>query len=879
MTQIPSGLKPDVLDIISKNSQIDILDLVEEQVKISLLSGKDETDRTDLLQYCIENIPAGRHVKITGGVWRVSKNKGYRPDIYGDDNRTVSKNGVTLTLDGMQPCISIIEKEGSTFDFTGSTFIVDKLGQDFLHVIRNSDNVTILHTGKIRTKPYLDIGYIGGKNGLFPPIDGTKGFAAKGYSKAGFNTTTYTVELSSYRNNSIHTQDISKNGGGYDGNYPQDDGSVSTTWGEWRGWKIPNVGSGVLVAGCRNVRIHNFDIRGFVGDCLEFGWLGKLDGTQLNGNQVKEAEEAGVIAHDCYVLGGTGGHNYIGGINGSRYNGLYVDSVIIDGVGHPDHSLSHSVDGKGVTIDPGYGLHTSRYLSQKELVVNKCKFTNCARKIIDAHTGNDVTISNNTGSATYYAIGTVIEELYAMDDISYPTRVQTHRYLNNRFYSGLYGIFPKNGSFGYGIKKKEGKFWLECDYIIEGNTINAPLAFSYNYGHSRMRIVGNFFNFYFKEPWVNMNTSTIIAFYHGAINNRGPTFGDIIRDNYVRNSPFGNYATGFVFNDISASTIEDNMVDTTPYAKGTPIVPEKVSHVNNLPYISANPVRPRIETNAFIIAGKISDTTFSNNRSVNKQTGNVKYWDLIKDKPITTPITNDTKEEEIQQVPIADSVITNTVLTDYVYYSTSNKDYGDTDLVHGVDKDNKSIGKAISSTEKRRAPSDYTFVKKDNEIEWMRSALLSSSASAGVLVETEYTHDGYLYFSLWTKIEQLSSYGTGTLISAGGSFNGKKTSGGITLGYGDPATKDRKKFIMRSNGSSLFVDGVEYTPDTVLSGDTIYHIAGKIRSTGSKLLLGGPASYNVLIPALYNDIIFQKEELTKEQIVELFNTQKSKYGK
>ena len=507
----------------------------EEKAKIIAgiyLNKKAEVSHSPKLDNYINNvIPKGAYVTThPTSVFSVSKNVGVHSDYFGADNRKVTRGRMQLTIDGQQPCIFIKNHHNTVFDFN-ATFIAEELGITIFFIGGNDSKQNVITTGKLRTRAYLEKGYVGGKKGLFPPIDGwteekpdeAYGFAAKGNANTGFNTSTLAHDLSCYDNNSVRTEKVSS-GGYWDINgkhaFPQEDGTTSEKWGKWHGWNISSYGHAVTITGDKGTIVKDFDTEGFVGDAIHFGMLGTPYGKDVLPSAEEEAYREGMVAEYNTVLGGRWHGHYTGGIGCSRARHLRVSGIRSSQgkLGHPDFSVQHSVDNNGTTIDPGYGFHTSRYSPLEHLTVTNNDFGQCARKVIDAHTGTNIFIRYNTGVAGYYGIGTVTQEQHAtmrdnktVIEPTYHARQSIFDITGNHFISGVHGIFPKNGSFGMAEQKAKNVWWLNTRIRIKDNTIFAPYGFVYNFGHSPFDIENNHITFYlpFGKPFGMERVNTI----------------------------------------------------------------------------------------------------------------------------------------------------------------------------------------------------------------------------------------------------------------------------------------------------------------------------------------------------------------------------------
>lgn len=513
------------------------------------------------IQNYINSLPSGVMVKARyGSVFSVDKNVGAMPEKFGADGRRLTVGGMTLTIDGAQPCIYIDKDsgEGRVYDFRGAMFIVESAGLGLFEF--TGDNNVILHGGILRTRALLEFGYVRGADRdkmLFAPIDGwTKerpdigfGYADKGLWELGFNTTTLRHDLARYRNNAAQVHEVRQPegmnkarcaeltrqqssrkyesvGGYWDENgesaFPQDDGTTSPMWGKWRGGQRGSRGNGITLYNCRNTTIYDFDIEGFDGSAIQAGLYGTQDCQDVQGGDVRTAEAKGMIAYDTLICGGWFDKMYTGGIGAVRVVGFTVTGLQCQGnkVGHPDWSVEHSRDGNMVTVDPGYMLWTSRYMPLLGVVYSRNNFGVAARKVIDAHAGNDIVIEHNTGSAGYYGISVVVEEVFAAaGGRTAPAESSTYYYQesnmlinNNNVISGVYGIHLNNGATGIKARKDQNLWWLRANIKVRDNIVKAPfVGLIYNYGHYGFDITGNSVTFANRlgEPYGQRRLNTI----------------------------------------------------------------------------------------------------------------------------------------------------------------------------------------------------------------------------------------------------------------------------------------------------------------------------------------------------------------------------------
>lgn len=503
------------------------------------------------IQTWYDKLPSNVTISSIGGVFPLVKNKGYRPDFYGEDNRQITKNKnfpTTVTCHGQQPCIAFMKSKGNKYDFSRSKFILEDMGQDAFHLCENSVDNIIIHGGEIVTRAYMQIGYVGGLQGLFTPIDGwTKekphigtGCADKGTAEAGFNTTTCTFELSMMMNNSYEAQNFQQpegmnkdkvmellrlesserytsKGGYFDANgesaFPQEDGTTSKKWGTWRGQQRGSRGYGWRLFGTRNTVVENFDVRGMTGGAIVCGLYGTPKGDSVDARDSKAAFDAGIVAVNTKITGGYFTHNYICGVEAIRASGYEVTGIYAPDsvVGHPDANLEHTRGINGVvSLDPGYQQCTSRYLPMDNIYIHDNVFGLGHRKVMDIHTGNNVRLHNNSGKAMYYGISTVIEEIFAgqlldpknpetskdvADTQSFPYEDSNIEVRGNHITSGMYGLHPINGARGVKARRDAGKWWLRCHQVWMDNVVYAPRGLQCNFGHNHYVIENNQFTF------------------------------------------------------------------------------------------------------------------------------------------------------------------------------------------------------------------------------------------------------------------------------------------------------------------------------------------------------------------------------------------------
>lgn len=521
-------------------------DALTEELRVKVLSGFFKTNKQTpteaavisraVTEY-IDRIPNGSYITARqGSVFSVDKNVGYKPDVFGADGRKVTVGGMTLTIDGAQPCIYIRNKSNCYFDFRGVMFIAESFGVNVFEMDGGEGNV-IMHGGVIRTRRWMEKGYVGGRQGLFAPIDGWTpenphigyGYADKGLYDLGFNTTRLLHDLARYRNNAAQVQDVKKpddltwakikeyerqqskkvdlgvggywNADGTKNEFPQEDGTTDEKWGKWSGGQRGSSANGWLIYDAYHLVIWDFDVRGMTGSAVQFGLYSTRDCRDVSGGDIDTAIREKMVCYDCKVYGGFMSDNYIGGVGVVRGVGITVEGMnCLQGrVGHPDASVEHSRDNSQVTVDPGYWLWTSRYLPQIGIRFINNHFGFAARKVADAHTGNNIQIIGNSGSCLYYGTGVVIEETFAQDttkggradNSSFKYQESNIVIKDNEFISGMNGIFLINGATGVKARKDKDLWWLRANITVQNNRIYAPRGVPCNFGHNRFTISDN----------------------------------------------------------------------------------------------------------------------------------------------------------------------------------------------------------------------------------------------------------------------------------------------------------------------------------------------------------------------------------------------------
>lgn len=522
-----------------------------------------------------------------------------------------------LQIDNAAPALSILDKHDLRLEFGGAQFIVEEFGVTGMYIGSPTGNSGghYLNLGTWRTRHYMKVGYTSGwKNCFMPPIDGwteeqpfnASGYSTKGYYLQGFSTSDFGVDLSRFDNNScrldLYKPDLARlkkmyyenpaqykleTLGGYRESlddtqpgfwvhhFPQFDGTVKhDSMGTWNGLQYGGGGTNnaICILGDQGTTVVDFDIRGFAGCAIAYGKLATWTGGDMGRGNVPGAKAAGIVAENQQILGGRFAHNYVGGINILRCQGMYCVFLKNEGVvGHPQWSPRHSRDGHDQTIDPGYGFCTGRSLPCTDLTVMHCDFGICARKCMDAHAGSRIKYCYNRGYAGFYAVSIAVEDTLSVGPNLRTPEETTHKYQeavfeisHNTWYSSKFGIHLNNGGLGpdadEGNKRRRNTqvmfseeanksvnalkplWWNRLNFRIIGNNIYAPVGINWNYGYGGFTIKDN--DIVYARPFGPAYADSVS---NVVISNGGTGYavGDVI-EVYGGNSETARGAVGFV---------------------------------------------------------------------------------------------------------------------------------------------------------------------------------------------------------------------------------------------------------------------------------------------------------------------------------------------
>nr|DAT18036.1 MAG TPA: Right handed beta helix region [Caudoviricetes sp.] len=635
-----------------ESNRIVLNDYFPQNVQEDVLKEQPLLMHQEHIQKAIDDHVKPGMVVVMYGNFNLDKHTGYRPDIYGQDNIPI---GTTkLVKHGSQPCISIASND-NTWDFTGCKFVVHRLFNDGLHIREYKGNNTFVNIGSWYTKRILDIdpnctaatdrGILTRTpaNRWIAPVDRNTGFAFKGgvtktssqfpvAKVMGFNTTTAPYELSKFRSNSVDTSRLESTGvnDGYEGNFPQDNGTTANTWGTWGGGWIGNWNAAVLITQnpdlpedvrtSARLNITGGYIRGWVYAGVEVGSIPHKPDMVVD---TMSPDALKYSVRNCTLKNLTIEDIYEAGIQRTRFDNLVIDNCTIRRAGHPDWSLQH---GKLETpevsqVDPGYGISSGRANQQGKLVISNCHITECNRKGIDAHHGTNTVIENNFIKAGYWGIQLVFEENQVnLNDPNWDHEICSYVIRDNVIHSGYKGIDCANGGFGPLVRTAVNQWYMRLSVKVESNTVYAPVGWYYNYAHDGFIIQNNTFTYslpYGMFKAGDRHEERTFAMYHGSeiITNRGIPVADVIRGNRVMNSKYGNFKYGFYLKPTALCTFEQNVVDVTPWKKKTAV------DNGNEPFISPKDFvcNDNTETVPFFIDNRQSNLLQRDNYSFNRR--------------------------------------------------------------------------------------------------------------------------------------------------------------------------------------------------------------------------------------------------------------------
>ncbi|MBF0802888.1 MULTISPECIES: hypothetical protein [unclassified Neisseria] len=587
-----------------------------------------------------ERAKSGMKIRMYGN-FNMAKLEGVEPEIFGTDGRTPDAPSLASVVNGCQPTM-ILHMDNWDVDFSQCRFRVMTMMTDG-YALAGYKGKNRFKPGYWLTKAVLDLDpqrraasdwtLLGGPTGLFPPIDGTTGFAEKGYDTAGFNTTTRHKWAGNYRSNSLDTRAL--NLGGYGKQFPQPDGQTSGEWGLWRDgglhgnigsggyiFQLPSVGQAELETA--SVIIENHYARGFITYGIEVGTEAKPDGQPFDGI----ADAAGYIPRNVYLIHTQVEDCYEGGIQANRFVNLWELHSRVYRMGHPNSGFTYykpeSIPA-GFINDPGYGSSSRRKEWQINRFIIGGWYIDCARKGIDAHTISGLYIAKVRIKSKIWGIQICWDEIYTG-----PDEPSQSVFLGNQFtlrdseiFAGVKGLDFTNGSFGSSAHKNSAKqrlYEMRFRGMVDNVQIYAPIGFFDNYarGNYALRDVTCTCAYpYGKLPYFNPSSSR--GFWFGSQDpaRRGIPFNIRLQGCTAQNSNSGNYAEAYLIQPVNLLTMRDCIADITPFTSDT-VMPDRYLRGRDV-------VRSGIKTVPFAVAEsggvKLANTVFDNVVSVDKTDG------------------------------------------------------------------------------------------------------------------------------------------------------------------------------------------------------------------------------------------------------------------
>ena len=540
--------------------------------------------------------PKNMVVRLFGNV-KATKLRGYRPDLYGQDNQPVSGRP-DLTRHGSQGTM-LVHGENVTLDLTGCIYEVQDMFLDGIHLTQGN----FIRNGTLRTKRIQEVdpnweavnqwrgGITGSKgrgNDWMPLIDADTGMSTKGTLTSGFNTTidsngasgTPRHELAGYRSNSIDTSKLAS--GGYNGQFPQQDGSKAPTWGTWFGGWHGNNSAAIVIFTLPNtskhlqentqVGVYNCKIRGWGDSGITVGLRGDLKGTYIGNtdmSQIMPLVPYNVILKDNVIC-----DVYSSGIQKFRYINMIEVGNQVYRSGHPDWNLDHKKRESTsiVSVDPGYGTSSGRELPQVNLYLSNFVAMDCARKGIDAHTGTDTVIENVRIKSGYYGISIAVEERFSDPREESSAGHQISRYIirNVDIECSNYGVHVINGAMS---ERNDGQPWdYRNAFLMDGLTIKAPRPYYNNYGRGGFTLSNSVLAFGAPYP-LQSGVTNYEAVYLGsenpAENNRGIPVDATLENIQIMNTSKGNFYTSLAILPLRKLQISNVTIHTQPYTINT----------------------------------------------------------------------------------------------------------------------------------------------------------------------------------------------------------------------------------------------------------------------------------------------------------------------
>ena len=166
--QFESAQVASAVKIALEKGKVYIEDALPEKIRDKVMSGyyRDTSTKvqnevasvkleiTRAIQKLYDELPSNVFITSRGGYFPITKNIGYKPEYFGKDGRNLAVGGVTLPVNGQQPCIAFHHSIFNVFDFSQAEFSVQEMGLSAFHLCGKSEGNVNMHGGKITTRAY-----------------------------------------------------------------------------------------------------------------------------------------------------------------------------------------------------------------------------------------------------------------------------------------------------------------------------------------------------------------------------------------------------------------------------------------------------------------------------------------------------------------------------------------------------------------------------------------------------------------------------------------------------------------------------------------------------------------------------------------------------
>lgn len=842
----------------------------------------------------------GMKVRMVGN-FNMAKLDGVEPELYGADGRTPDAPSLAATVNGCQPTM-ILHFDGNDIDFGRCRFVVQTMMTDGW-AIAGYKGANNFRPGRWTTKTIEELDphrrsakdwtAIGGKNGVFPPIDGTTGFAEKGYADAGFNTTSRHKWAGNYRSNSLDTRNLSA--GGYGGQFPQADGSTADTWGVWKdGGLHGNIGSGGYIfqlpeigAAEReraSIVVEGMYARGFITYGIEVGTEAKPNGDVF----ADEAEAEGYIPRNVWLIHTQVEDCYEGGIQANRFCNLWELYSRVYRMGHPDSGFEYHKPGQPQSAsinDPGYGSSSRRKEWQIGRHIIGCWYIDCARKGIDAHTLSGLYIANCRIKAKIWGIQICWDEVYTGTNEPSQSAFLANQLTirDTEIFAGIKGLDFTNGSFSSAVHQNPAKqrlYEMRFRALVENVQIFAPIGFFDNYsrgGYVLRDVTATCAYPYGKLPHFNPSSSRGFWIGAQAPAQRGIPFNIRLEGCTAQNSNTGNYAEGFLLQPVNLLTLRDCVADVTPFVTDT-VMPERYLRGKDV-------VRSGVKTVGFNVVAvggvKAENAVADNCVEIDKTDGitvtrlslAAKAADTAEVKqPEVVERSADGGTGEAQTAPVpseteaAPSGSLPQVLTFGMASATATS----------VRDDSNAVAVEMAGS---NPPPDWTdMADVSGDIKFVKGRLKGHTLSAGVYPRIKVDLDAATESTIVIPLRIHSLGARASVISLGMTpFQSDASGAGFVT---DKKTDTNQAAIRNMSRYSVEVDGAANTADTRLDYGSWHIVVFKAKFGGEYLNLGTGHNGNGQLDADFGEglTVYRNHTPTAEQLKTLVDGLKAKYG-